>query len=59
MRDIDDLKKDFENFKTNGNYCTDGGCDSEQEDLKDYPTYTDALFAKIVAPHKSGIYISR
>jgi hypothetical protein len=58
---IDDLKKDFEQFKNNGSYCEDGSCGSEEggEDLKDYPTYTDALFAKIVAPNKSGIYISR
>jgi hypothetical protein len=58
MTNIDELKKDFENFKANGSYCDDGSCE-EQEDLKDYPNYTEALFAKIVAPHKSGIYISR
>ncbi|MBL6970096.1 MAG: hypothetical protein ISR68_01725 [Campylobacterales bacterium] len=60
MREIEDLKKDFENFKTNGSYCEDGSCSSDEETKEiDYPNYTDALFAKIVAPHKSGIYISR
>jgi hypothetical protein len=60
MTNLDELKKDFENFNINGNYCSNNDCsDKEQEDLKDYPNYTEALFAKIVAPSKSGIYISR
>ena len=57
MRDIDDLKKEFENFHINEEACVDGSC--ELEDLRDYPSYTDALYAKLVAPHVSGIYVSR
>lgn len=60
MRDMEDLRKEFENFKTNTDFCPDGQCMSEEEaDLKDYPSYTEALYAKLVAPNVSGIYISR
>ena len=57
MRNIEDLKKEFENFQINEEACVDGSC--ELEDLRDYPSYTDALYAKLVAPHVSGIYVSR
>ena len=57
MRDIEDLKKEFENFTINEEACVDGSC--ELEDLRDYPSYTDALYAKLIAPHVSGIYVSR
>jgi len=62
---MDDLRKEFENISAqnfNGNpaFCPDGQCDSDEEvDLKDYPSYTEALYAKLIAPHVSGIYISR
>ncbi len=62
---MDDLRKEFENISAqnfNGNpaFCADGQCDSDEEvDLKDYPSYTEALYAKLIAPHVSGIYISR
>ena len=65
MRDIDDLRKEFENFNEknfNGNqaFGPDGQCAADEEvDLKDYPSYTEALYAKLIAPHVSGIYISR
>lgn len=65
MREMDDLRKEFENISAqnfNGNpaFCADGQCDSDEEvDLKDYPSYTEALYAKLIAPHVSGIYISR
>ncbi|HFS82425.1 MAG TPA: hypothetical protein ENK71_00505 [Epsilonproteobacteria bacterium] len=65
MRDMDDLRKEFENFSEqnfNGNpaFCPDGQCASDEEvDLKDYPSYTEALYEKLVAPVQSGIYISR
>jgi len=65
MRDIDDLRKEFEEFNSknfNGNraFCADGSCENDEEvDLKDYPSYTEALYAKLIAPHVSGIYISR
>jgi hypothetical protein len=63
-----DLREDFDNFNKvaeqnfNGNpaFCPDGQCASDEEvDLQDYPSYTDALYAKLIAPHVSGIYISR
>ncbi|MEA3492747.1 MAG: hypothetical protein U9R27_12730 [Campylobacterota bacterium] len=60
MRDIEDLRKEFENFNANEALCSDGSCESEEEvDLKDYPSYTEALYAKLIAPNVSGIYISR
>ena len=65
MREMDDLRKEFENVSAqnfNGNpaFGPDGQCDSDEEvDLKDYPSYTEALYAKLIAPHVSGIYISR
>ena len=65
MREMDDLRKEFENVSAqnfNGNpaFGPDGQCDSDEEvDLKDYPSYTEALYAKLITPHVSGIYISR
>lgn len=59
-RDMSDLRKEFENFKNNPEFCADGSCETDEEtDLKDYPSYTEALYAKLIAPHVSGIYISR
>lgn len=60
-----DLREDFSNFSEqnfNGNpaFCPDGQCASDEEvDLQDYPSYTEALYAKLVAPSVSGVYISR
>jgi len=56
--DIADLRKEFEQFtKPEG---VDGSCATDDSvDLKDYPSYTEALYAKLIAPHVSGIYISR
>lgn len=65
MRDMEDLRKEFENFNEqnfNGNpaFCPDGQCDTDEEaDLQDYPSFTDALYAKLVAPNASGVYLSR
>ena len=59
-KDLHDLRKEFENFNINEEACVDGACSSDEEvDLKDYPSYTEALYAKLVAPYVSGIYISR
>ena len=56
--DIADLRKEFEQFTQED--CVDGSCASDEEvDLKDYPSYTEVLYAKLIAPHVSGIYISR
>jgi hypothetical protein len=56
--DIADLRKEFDQFtKPEG---VDGSCATDEGvDLKDYPSYTEALYAKLIAPHVSGIYISR
>ena len=60
MRDVDELRAEFEALKKGGEFCSDGSCESEEGvDLKDYPSYTEALYAQIVAPSVSGIYISR
>ena len=57
---MDDLRKEFENFNQNEEFCADGSCSSDEEaDLKDYPSYTEVLYEKLIAPHVSGIYISR
>ena len=63
---MNDLRKEFENISmqnfAGGNpaFCPDGQCDADEEaDLKDYPSYTEALYAKLIAPYVSGIYISR
>lgn len=62
---MDNLRKDFDNiqeqnFHGKPAFGPDGQCASDEEvDLKDYPSYTEALYAKLVAPHVSGIYISR
>jgi len=56
--DIADLRKEFEDFTQED--CLDGSCANDEEaDLKDYPSYTEVLYAKLIAPHVSGIYISR
>ncbi len=58
--DLADLRAEFEAIKSGTEFCSDGSCSSdEQIDLKDYPSYTEALYAQIVAPNASGIYISR
>jgi hypothetical protein len=64
-KDINSLREEFanineKNFNGNPAFCADGSCDSDEEtDLKDYPSYTEALYAKLIAPSVSGIYISR
>lgn len=58
--DIKDLKRAFETFDKPPAFCPDGQCETDEEvDLQDYPSYTEALYAKLVAPYASGIYISR
>jgi len=60
MNDIADLRAEFEAMKSGEEFCADGSCSTEEEaDLRDYPSYTEALYAKLVAPHVSGIYLSR
>ena len=60
MSDIEELRAEFEAMKNSDAFCADGSCSTDEEvDLRDYPSYTEALYAKLVAPHASGIYLSR
>jgi len=58
MKDIEELKKEFENFRIDES-CVDGSCETDETNLRDYPSYTEALYAQLVAPVQRGIYISR
>ena len=59
--DIEDLRKEFEHLKESDFGADGGNCQTGEEavDLQDYPSYTEALYAKLIAPYVSGIYISR
>jgi len=61
FNDLQDLRAEFDAMTNNSaEYCADGSCPTDEEaDLRDYPSYTEALYAKLVAPHVSGIYLSR
>lgn len=65
MDNIKDLREEFanvsqQNFHGTPAFGPDGQCAADEEvDLKDYPSHTEALYAKLIAPHVSGIYISR
>ena len=58
--DVESLRQAFETFDTQPAFCPDGQCESDEDvDLQDYPSYTEALYAKLIAPYSSGVYISR
>ncbi|CAA6817468.1 MAG: Unknown protein [uncultured Sulfurovum sp.] len=65
MKDFEDLKElraEFDAMTSNPDeYCADGACPTDEEgiNLRDYPSYTEALYSRLVAPHVSGIYLSR
>ena len=60
MKDLEELRAEFEAIKNSEEFCVDGSCATDEEvDLKDYPSYTEALYSQIIAPSVSGIYISR
>ncbi|MCD6654861.1 MAG: hypothetical protein LT067_08900 [Sulfurovum sp.] len=65
MNNMDDFRKEFEaltdkNFNAKPVFCSDESCEiNEENDLKDYPSYTEALYAKLASPYVSGIYLSR
>ncbi|CAA6814164.1 MAG: Unknown protein [uncultured Sulfurovum sp.] len=62
FEDLEGLRAEFDAMSNNTDeYCADGSCPTDEEgvELRDYPSYTEALYAKIVAPHVSGIYLSR
>jgi hypothetical protein len=54
-----DLKAQFEKLNSREDFCFDDSCQNDENSLKDYPNYTDALYASLIAPKASGIYISR
>ncbi len=62
FEDLQELRAEFEAMSNNTDeYCADGSCPTDEEgiNLRDYPSYTEALYARLVAPHVSGIYLSR
>ena len=62
FEDLQSLRAEFDAMSNNTDeYCADGSCPTDEEgiDLRDYPSYTEALYARLVAPHVSGIYLSR
>lgn len=60
MQSYESLKETFDNLKTREDFCIPGSCETESnESLIDYPSYTDALYAMMMAPISSGVYISR
>ena len=64
MKDFEDLQSLRAEFDAMTNkseeHCADGSCPTDEEaSLIDYPSYTEALYSKLVAPHVSGIYLSR
>jgi len=60
VKDLKELRAEFEALKESEEFCVDGSCGSDEEvDLKDYPSYTEALYSQIIAPSVSGIYLSR
>ncbi|MDD5405759.1 MAG: hypothetical protein PHE73_02315 [Sulfurovaceae bacterium] len=60
MQSHGSLKEVFDNLKSKEDFCISGSCETESdESLIDYPSYTDALYAIMMAPVSSGVYISR
>ncbi len=62
FEDLQSLRAEFDAMTNNAEeYCADGSCPTDEEgiDLRDYPSYTEALYSRLVAPHVSGIYLSR
>jgi hypothetical protein len=56
MNDFTDLREEFESMLQER--CVDNSCETE-EDTYDYPDYVEALNNELMAPAKSGVYISR
>jgi hypothetical protein len=58
MNDFNDLRKEFEDMMEER--CIDNSCvTDEEEDTYDYPDYVEAMNNELMAPVKSGVYISR
>jgi hypothetical protein len=60
MKSYEELKKEFESLKVGEDFCVSGECETDsQNDLKDYPDYTEALYKLLMAPSLNGVYITR
>jgi hypothetical protein len=59
MKSFESLKETFESLQNKEDFCLSGCTTEENEKIIDYPSYTDALYALIMAPNSSGVYISR
>jgi len=58
MKDINQLRSEFEELQKQQNIaCDDGSC--VEDEYEDYPDYLKAIYAEIMPPQKSGIYFSR
>lgn len=60
MKSYEELKKEFESLKVGEDFCVSGECETDsQNNLKDYPDYTEALYKLLMAPSLNGVYITR
>jgi len=58
--DLNEFRSEFEAIKKQAmGDCDDGSCDAPQESFDDYPDYVRAIYAEVMPPIKSGIYMSR
>ncbi|MDD5359402.1 MAG: hypothetical protein PHI79_06025 [Sulfurovaceae bacterium] len=58
MKSYEELKQEFENLKIGEDFCISGECETNN-DLKDYPSYTEALYKLLMAPSLNGVYVTR
>ncbi len=60
MKDLNELRSEFEVMQQRAmqDACVDDSC-VEDSEYEDYPDYLRAIYAEIMPPAKSGIYISR
>lgn len=58
MNDFSDLRREFDEALQNR--CVDDSCTQEDEaDKEEYPDYVEAMYNRVLAPSRSGIYFSR
>jgi len=58
IKDLNDLRSDFENLQRSMQESCDDGC-RDEESYEDYPDYLAAIYTEVMPPVKSGIYFSR
>jgi len=58
IKDLNDLRSDFENLQRSMQERCDDGC-RDEESYEDYPDYLAAIYTEVMPPVKSGIYFSR